>query len=64
VIENFRSSARRLQIPLKVIFDNQESGRDSYNTRYILVRPDHYVVWVGDAAPPYIEKLLSKVVGG
>ncbi len=63
VIDDIQSSANRLQIPLKVICDNQNGQRDSYATRYILVRPDHYIVWKGDTAPQNIEKLLSKVAG-
>ena len=63
VIDDIQSSANRLQIPLKVICDNQNGQRDSYATRYILVRPDHYIVWKSDTAPQNIEKLLSKVAG-
>jgi len=62
-IKHIQRSANRMKIPLNIVCDNIDGGRDRYETRYILVRPDHYIVWNSNTAPPNIEKILSKVVG-
>ena len=48
-----RSSRRRatLKVPLKVVRDSYADGRTKYETRMILVRPDQFIVWIGDSAP-------------
>ena len=63
VIADLRRSADKLRIPLGVIRDNKEGDLKKYDTHYILVRPDHYIVWKDDIAPFNVENLLLKVVG-
>ena len=61
------SSVRRseLGVPLKVVRDTFEEGRAAYESRLILVRPDQYAVWCGDALPAGVSAaaLLARAVG-
>jgi len=50
-------------IPLKVIEDSYDGGREAYEKRLILVRPDQYVVWTGDEGSKDADALMSKVSG-
>ena len=59
----FEQAAQALRIPLRVIRDSYRDGREAYGTRLALVRPDHYVVWTGDAGPSNARQLLEKMVG-
>ncbi|NQU72814.1 MAG: FAD-dependent monooxygenase [Rhodospirillales bacterium] len=61
--EAFEEAAGNLKIPLKIITDSQTGGREEYNAKLILVRPDQYVVWTGDEAPGDAAALMRKVVG-
>jgi 2-polyprenyl-6-methoxyphenol hydroxylase-like FAD-dependent oxidoreductase len=59
----FDQAARALKIPLTVVRDTYQEGRQAYETRLTLVRPDQYVVWTGDKAPGDARLLLGKVAG-
>ncbi len=59
----FRSAATTLQVPLKLVRDSYRDGREAYEARMILVRPDRYVAWTGNAAPGDVAALLGKTVG-
>jgi 2-polyprenyl-6-methoxyphenol hydroxylase-like FAD-dependent oxidoreductase len=62
-VRPFEEAARGLNVPLKVIQDSFAGGRQRYESRLVLVRPDQHVVWVGDAAPADTAGLLSTVTG-
>jgi 2-polyprenyl-6-methoxyphenol hydroxylase-like FAD-dependent oxidoreductase len=62
-ISAFRASAAALGVPLVVIEDSFDGGREQYASRLILVRPDQYVVWAGDHLPVDPNGLLKKVTG-
>ena len=49
-------------IPLKLVEDSFSGGREAYGRRLILVRPDQFIAWTGDAAPDAIS-LLGKATG-
>ena len=63
-VQAFAQAALALRIPLKIIRDSYDGGREAYGSRLTLVRPDQYVVWTGDGRPGDARQLLSKVVGG
>ncbi|MCC2690048.1 MAG: Monooxygenase, FAD-binding protein, partial [Rhizobiaceae bacterium] len=47
----FGEAARALGLPLSVIEDDRQAGRESYDARYILVRPDQFVAWAAAEDP-------------
>jgi hypothetical protein len=56
-------AARALNVPLKVIRDPSPTARAAYGARLVLVRPDQYVVWAGDAPPETPRAVLQRSVG-
>ena len=52
-------------VPLKVVRDTFEESRAAYESRLVLVRPDQYAVWCGDALPSGVSAsaLLARAVG-
>ena len=62
-VASFEAAANSLRLPLKVIRDTYEEGRDAYESQLVLVRPDQYVVWAGDEMPGDADGVLRKVAG-
>jgi 2-polyprenyl-6-methoxyphenol hydroxylase-like FAD-dependent oxidoreductase len=58
----FAQAARELGIPLKIVRGSASGGREKYQSRLILVRPDQFVAWVGDDAEP--AAVLRRAIGG
>jgi 2-polyprenyl-6-methoxyphenol hydroxylase-like FAD-dependent oxidoreductase len=56
------TAAHARGVPLKTIRDSQSGGREAYEARLVLVRPDHFVVWAGDSAPD-ADALVAKAAG-
>ncbi|HJT77057.1 MAG TPA: FAD-dependent monooxygenase [Gemmataceae bacterium] len=56
-------AAGSLGIPLTVVRDRYDGDVRRYAAKLVLVRPDQYVVWAGDEAPPDPAALLRKVTG-
>lgn len=46
------AAAERLGVPLDVVTREGGSDAEEYGSRLILVRPDHFVSWVGDEVDP------------
>jgi 4-hydroxyisophthalate hydroxylase len=59
----FQISADALGIPFKAVEDSFDGGREHYESRLMLIRPDQYIVWVGDEQPADVNALLKKVTG-
>jgi 2-polyprenyl-6-methoxyphenol hydroxylase-like FAD-dependent oxidoreductase len=63
MVASFAEAARRLTIPLTVVRDSRDGGREAYGAALILVRPDQYVAWAGDTVPNSAEAALAKAIG-
>jgi hypothetical protein len=59
----FTQAAQTAGVPLKVVRDSYAEGREAYEAPLVLVRPDQYVVWVGERAPDDTGALLARVTG-
>jgi 2-polyprenyl-6-methoxyphenol hydroxylase-like FAD-dependent oxidoreductase len=59
----FERAAAAAQVPMNVVRDTFAGGRETYEQHLVLVRPDQYVAWTGDCAPPDVDVLLAKVTG-
>lgn len=57
------AAARALTIPVALIEDSYDGGREAYGHRFVLVRPDQFIAWTGDAAPADPQALLRRVAG-
>ena len=62
-VVSLEAAARVHNLPLKVIRDSYREGRSRYASQLVLVRPDQYVVWAGDAAPPDATGVMARVAG-
>ncbi len=56
-------AAKMSSVPLKLVRDSYADGRERYESRLVLVRPDQFVVWTGDAAPADATGLFARVTG-
>ena len=62
-VETFARAAAKLGIPLNVVRDTRRDGRENYEARLVLVRPDQHVAWTGDAQPADAAQLMRKATG-
>lgn len=64
VANRFGRAAADLDIPLTIITDTREDGREAFQSRYVLIRPDQFVAWTGQDAPDDPRAVLARTVGG
>lgn len=62
-VRAFEQAASASNIPLKVVRDSYDGGREKYESPMILVRPDQYVAWLGDAAPADAKAVMARIAG-
>jgi len=62
-VARLEQAAKARALPLKVIRDSYGAGRESYGRCLVLVRPDQFIAWTGDAVPDDADALLRKVSG-
>ena len=62
-VAGFRQAAQTLGIPLSILQSGDGESRAHYGARLILVRPDQFVAWCGDAAPDDPARILARMVG-
>jgi 2-polyprenyl-6-methoxyphenol hydroxylase-like FAD-dependent oxidoreductase len=62
-VSSLETAAAARGVPLMTIRDTFADGREQYEARLVLVRPDQYVVWAGDTAPPDADQLFARVTG-
>ncbi len=63
VVNAFVEAAQALNIPLKIIRDTYSDGREAYESRLILVRPDQFVAWFGDESPGDVSDVFARAIG-
>ena len=63
VVRGFEEAAKSLRVPMKVIRDSYDGGREVYESKLILVRPDQFIAWCGNEAPQDAKAVLAKAVG-
>ena len=66
VVSSFGSAAAGLKLPLQVVPLNDSAEVARYAAPLILVRPDHFVAWVGDApslSQDSVRAILEQVSG-
>ena len=59
----FVAAARRIGLPLAILTDSRDGGRERWEAALVLVRPDHFVAWCGEAAT-HAEDVLRVAAGG
>jgi hypothetical protein len=62
-VHSLEAACRECSVPLKIVRDSFAGGREQYESRLVLVRPDQYVVWAGDQAPADSVGLARRVSG-
>jgi len=62
-VRDFEDAAQKLQVPLTVVRDTRDGGREVYEAGLVLVRPDQYVVWCGEFAPAGARAVLERAIG-
>ncbi len=60
---DFSRAAVALGIPLKVISDSRDGGRERYGVSQILIRPDQFVAWVGSDQVEDPVQILVRATG-
>ena len=70
-VEAFAAAAHTLSLPLTIIRDNYADERLRYEAQLILVRPDHFVAWVGKSdtnlhsnSDEDHDSILANAIGG
>lgn len=63
VIGELEAAARAAKMPLKVVRDSYDCGREAYESKLTLVRPDQYVAWSDNAVPVDATAMVKKVAG-
>ena len=62
-VDLFKKAADAMNVPLTAIRDDYSGGREEYEAKLILVRPDQYVVWTADRLEEDPHKILNRVTG-
>jgi hypothetical protein len=60
-VDSLTAAARG--VPLKLLDVRDANARKIYERDLVLVRPDHYVAWRGDAAPADALAVIDQVRG-
>ncbi len=62
-VRALEDAAQALGVPMKTIRDTFAGGREAYEARLVLVRPDQFVVWCADACPADANALMAQAAG-
>ncbi len=64
VEQRFEKAASQLNVPLAIITASDPELENTYGAKYILVRPDHFIAWVGNSESVDAFDIIRHVVGG
>ena len=62
-LKSTRAERKRRTVGLQISISSLANGREDYEARLVLVRPDQYVAWVGDAEPVDVDGIICKAAG-
>jgi hypothetical protein len=63
-VEGLRTAAQRRGVPLAMLAGEDPASRAAYGATHVLVRPDQFVAWSGDAvSPAKAEAVMGRAVG-
>ena len=60
--ESFGAAADELGVPLTLVEDTREGGREKYGAALVLVRPDQFVAWAGESGAD-AKAILARAIG-
>ena len=63
VSESFKQAASQLGVPLTIINEIGAGIPNAYNSRYVLVRPDHFIAWAGSTDSINTAEIIGHAVG-
>ncbi len=63
VSENFKQAAAQFGVPLTIIDETGTGIPKTYNSRYVLVRPDHFIAWAGGTESINAAEIVGHAVG-
>jgi hypothetical protein len=59
----FERAAHDIGLPLGIVTDSRQGGRERYEAELVLVRPDQFVAWVGNGNVTDAERVLRRAIG-
>jgi hypothetical protein len=62
-VDALEKAAASMSVPMTTIRDTFDGGRESYEQRLILIRPDQFIAWTGDTAPDRPDEVIGRVTG-
>lgn len=57
------AAAKQRSVPLKIIRDTCDEGREQYQARLILIRPDQFVAWASSDSGADGAEILERAIG-
>ena len=62
-LRSFQVAAKQLNVPLKIIRDTCDGGREQYQARLILIRPDQFVAYASSDSGVAGAEILRRTIG-
>jgi hypothetical protein len=62
-LQSFEAAAKQLSMPLKIIRDTCDGGRERYQAKLILIRPDQFVAWASNDSGADGAEVLKRTIG-
>jgi hypothetical protein len=62
-LKSFQVAAKQLNVPLKIIRDTCDGGREQYQARLILIRPDQFVAYASSDSGVAGAEVLRRTIG-